>query len=70
MAVKLLAKATPAVSIGITEKGSPSNDVFVVELEEKFDGRSSAKGNAEQSFAETANGKDSEEAVVHFVPTE
>lgn len=43
MAVKRAAKASLAVSTGITEISGPSNDLFVVELDKKADGDSCAK---------------------------
>lgn len=53
MVAKRAPKAALGVYTGIAENGGPSNNMFVVDLEEKRDGDSSAKATLNRGFAKS-----------------
>lgn len=52
MALKRLAQASLAVITGIAENVSPSDEIFVITLDEKVAGVSSAKATLSRGFEE------------------
>lgn len=55
MVVRHAKKAVFVFEISIAERGSSSNDVFVLDLDEKVEGNFSAKVSLSRRFAETGN---------------
>lgn len=65
MVVKGAAKAALAVSTGIAENGSSSNDMFAVDLNKNIPGHSSAKATLSRNFAEIGEENASKDTVSH-----
>lgn len=60
--MKREAKAYFSASNGVAEHGSSTNDMFVLDLNKKVDGNSSAKGTLRRGSAETGDENVFEEA--------
>lgn len=68
--MKRAAGAAVAVGTSLTEFGSSSHAMFVVDLDDKFDGFSSARTMLSMDFAETGEKDSFTETAAHFVPVE
>lgn len=67
MSLKLVAKAVLVVNSEVAETGSPSSDVFVFDLDGKFNDHSSAKNTVRRELAEVRDEKIFKEASDHCV---
>lgn len=70
IAVKRASTAALAVSTSIAESGGLSSDMFVVDMNEKVDGNSSARVKLSRGSAKTGDENAFKKAVAHFVPVE
>lgn len=67
MAVRGSAKAALPFSSGSDENGGPSSEIFIVVLDEKTDGNSSAEATLSRRFSETRHENAFEKAAAHYV---
>lgn len=70
MVVNITMKASLIVNSGTAENGSSSNDMFVVDVDEKSDGSSRAKTTLSRGAAKTTDENAPEASAAYCVPVD